>query len=241
MEKYITFIYKIMYSKIIHPLNNQVYPVYSFQGKKLLKEYIKKFNGGGEDIFNVPLSNMAKKKQQNKNKKKKMKIKQQQQTLDEFDQLDQDAIDFINKIDTRRSSRNRTSRTSISVPNLTGIRNDLNKLTTLSNQLPPGFKEEERDFQRKFRLVEGYLEEIYIGRIDDSETIRLMDKIDNKIKRQRNLKFVPFDLFKDHFEKLIKRKQREKRRQLEIQKQTKRRQRQIKYVRHRNPNQPPFQ
>ena len=235
-----------MYSKIKNPLNNQVYPVYSFQGKKLLKQYVKQLSGG-EDIFNVPLSTRAKLVQRNRERRRQqppqlhpqpqpqLSIQQQDNSrINDFDRLDQESQRFIDTVNVRSNSS-----ISPSLINLKGVRSDLNKLKEWSNYIPEGFKEEEQDLQSKFRLVEGYLEREHNRKIDDSETILLMEEIDNKIKRQRNLKFVPFKLFKKRFEKWIIRKKREKRRQLEIQKQTNRRTEQKKFVRHRYPNQPP--
>ena len=90
-------------------MNNQKYPVYSFQGKRLLKEYIKAFNGGS--IFNVPLSTRAKLVQRNRERRRQ--LRQQQQSLqsrsqpqpqqdnsriDDFVRLDQESQRFIDTV-----------------------------------------------------------------------------------------------------------------------------------------------
>ena len=129
-----------------------------------------------------------------------------------------------------------------SLINLKGVRSDLNKLKEWSNYMPEGFKEAEKDEKKKFKLVEAYLEGLYERKINDHEIIEILQKINNKIRKtvKRKNKFIPFSLFREHFEKWIIRNKREKQRQRELQKQRQRKQRQIKYVRHRNPNQPPL-
>ena len=197
-----------MYSKIKNPLNNQVYSVYSFQGKRLLKQYVKQLSGGSE-FNNVPLSKRAQLVENRRRQRRKQRnltlfpiSKKPDSNEDWFknvDELDRESLAFVDKVDKDQLHFQNTPK--LNTTNLSGIRHDLNKLKKLANRdLTQLEKEQEKQIQDKFKFVQSYLEKLE-GKISGNDDIIFFDAIENEIKktkRKYRRDFISFEEFKNH-------------------------------------------